>query len=594
MARSERDPLDRLNAELDALADATPDRQREAARLLSPAEAALIGPYARLRQLDALQATDVALSRRIWEELMNKTASSGGQTYPFTFDVAPLDLNGHPAPQPWRALLPRPRSTQSPRNSPWTQTATALLLIAAVIAVFIVVRPHRPAVAPQQVAAPLFAAPGTLLFTTTVASEELPAKAPVRYVLAHGTVQPGAETHLRPSYAVCCPGTFIDYVLKGTYALRVAGPLRVIRANGEMETIPANTEVTLAAGDAAIHRFEDGWDSRNPGSSTTEVLDVLLVANDLPDPPSGLNIGDYSDVFPSITVPQGPLRVELRQAIVTPGSSVFPGPQPGDHQAVVAGQGGPSLGLMSDGSVQVLGQVQNLAPEPAIVYTLTLRPEAEAASQGDPPAVLLETTLGRIGHDGPLDLAFWRGAIAPGDAVSTPPDWAAHAGTEVELVLSGTLVVQANEPLRVMRSDSVGREPETAPAGEPVTLGPGDAVAIPFGSTTTLRNPGDESLELLGALVLMADEPVIASLSPAVGYLIRNGNLTGVIPAADAPSGPLTLTLSQLSGAEHAWPAQAILDDGAIEWRMLEFSPAGTPAPGGAATVFALTLSVAE
>lgn len=207
--------------------------------------------------------------------------------------------------------------------------------------------------------------------------------------------------------------------------------------------------------------------------------------------------------------------------------------------------------------------------------------------------MLLQATIAPDRDASTIDLSFWRGAIAPGDQVSSPPDWAAHDGVEVELVLRGTLVLQADAPLRIVRASSSPGE-ETAPAGAEVILAPGDAAIIPSASTRTYRNPGDDTVELLGVLSFTGGGRIIEQLSLADGYLIRNGNLMGFIPTEDAPPGPLMLTLARMAGAENAWPAQAIREDGVVEWRMLEFSPVGTPEPdrpGG--TVYVLTLAPA-
>ena len=221
-------------------------------------------------------------------------------------------------------------------------------------------------------------------------------------------------------------------------------------------------------------------------------------------------------------------------------------------------------------------------------------PQTQApSSNAGAPELLLRTTIAADRDAGPLDLSFWRGAIAPGGEVTSPPDWADHPGTEVEVVLRGTLVVQADAPLRVVRQGRSSGEPEPVSAGAEVVLAEGDAAILPSESTHRYRNPGEETVELLGVLVL-TDQSVVETLSVADGYLIRNGNLVGGIPAEQAPQGPMTLTLAQVAGAENAWPAQAIREDGVVEWRVLEFSPLGTPEPdrpGG--TVYVLTLGLA-
>jgi mannose-6-phosphate isomerase-like protein (cupin superfamily) len=277
------------------------------------------------------------------------------------------------------------------------------------------------------------------------------------------------------------------------------------------------------------------------------------------------------------------------RAALRPWRAPLSGPQPRRAR-------GPSL--LAQAATLLLVAVTILAVFVAVVPNrLLVSPPLQALTPAtdEPETPLFTTTLTPDRDASPLDLAFWRGSIAPGAQVTSPPDWAAHPGTEVELVLGGTLVLQADEAVRVHRAASSPEEMETVPAGEPVLLSAGDAATIPFTSTRTYRNAGDQPLELLGVLVFSTDQPVIETMSLADGLLVRNGNLVGVIEDDQAPKGPLQLTISRLAGAENAWPAQTIRSDGVVEWRMLESLGAATPGTGEErGTVYVLTLGPTE
>src|SRR4051794_24794097 len=84
MAGTDRDPLDRFDAYLDAQAEAARRRAR-AGESPGDLDPVLSKTVRRLRALDAADAPDPALATQIWEELMNQRGLAG---------AAPLTITG--------------------------------------------------------------------------------------------------------------------------------------------------------------------------------------------------------------------------------------------------------------------------------------------------------------------------------------------------------------------------------------------------------------------------------------------------------------------------------------------------------------------
>jgi hypothetical protein len=204
----------------------------------------------------------------------------------------------------------------------------------------------------------------------------VPGEGPEFGWLSFGTIAPGFVGEVPFAPEVCCPGVYIDYVVDGSYRLRVDQPFRV-RPGGEpgrwIEQ-PAGTEVTLGPGDAVAYRLPSGYAITNLGVTPVHVVSAGLVSGSL----SSVQIEQpvmthLSDIFPEPAAELGAVELTLRrEALAAEGT--LPAPTAGSYQATVGGPGNPELGQRGDGSVK------NLRDEARPVYVLTLRP---TAGQGD-------------------------------------------------------------------------------------------------------------------------------------------------------------------------------------------------------------------
>jgi hypothetical protein len=215
-----------------------------------------------------------------------------------------------------------------------------------------------------------------------------------RWILAPGV------TTTRP------PGDFptgvrVDYVVAGSYATRVDGPLLVARAGAidAPESIAPGKEVRLGPGDAALYPQNDaGQTWGNAGTAPLELLVAGVFAAALPPPPAGLVAAELAQLLGQeaawAPIATGPLALTLRRMSLAPGAELPPSAPPGPELvAVEAGVlGVAAVHAGSDAAAGrerfvVAGQGTALAPPAAG----TLRVLRNADTSGRPLAFLVLT-----------------------------------------------------------------------------------------------------------------------------------------------------------------------------------------------------------
>lgn len=211
-----------------------------------------------------------------------------------------------------------------------------------------------------------------ILFSTTFPAAALPTGPDLDFVVWHATIAAGARATIPADLVACCPGPLIDHLLAGELAVRVDGPLRVVRAASggpptPVEDVAPGTEVVLRPGDSAVHRFEFAAEYANPGPAPTHFVSGGLFGGYLPSPPPGYTLDDWDEEYPASAPPPGPVTLTMGRASLAP-EGVLPGPPPGGLRVVTSGPRSVSLGERSDGSVV------NLRRDAVVVYVLILRP----------------------------------------------------------------------------------------------------------------------------------------------------------------------------------------------------------------------------
>jgi hypothetical protein len=317
--------------------------------------------------------------------LTNDTGLPGSRTrflgaWPFPNGSAPPSGRGiRPPDQDARPLQWRPIATHF---------ATAALVALTLVSIYLAFGPPRftqqeadRAIVPAVVATP--ATPTPAQTAEPLATMTLPAGAVPdeiiggqnSYIIPPGSVGRWDPASFSPT---CCTGPRLNYVLSGSYTVR-GGPMQVLRhGSSAWEEVPAGTELTLQKGDALLSRMEDPFDAMNPSQEPAEVLDGVLFAGDsgtdpIPVESSGRPAWRFLDQdiwLNLVTIPHGPVTLQLRQETVPAGGDV-PLPDGAIMQLAVSLDGAALAVTNQDFSVH------NFEQRPLTLYLLTLEPAPE-------------------------------------------------------------------------------------------------------------------------------------------------------------------------------------------------------------------------
>jgi hypothetical protein len=354
----ERDPIDRFDAELDALARGEP--------WIEPSDPALLASVRRLRSLDAARGPDPGVADRIWDELMRQTGQASAAPLPASLSIARTALNGHAAPQPWRveaAMRPpvtRPRWTTSHLA---TAALIVLLLTASVIAGRFTALPDRQAMV---VEAPHAPAVETFLDTTIEGAADVWTPMSIE----RWTFQPGASTLTIPP---------------------LDGPQWIIAERGALIATAAGAKRNLAVGHGMAIDPGQELVLGNAGQGDAAALRGVAA--------SGFSLEEYDrrviamqvalDTEAHEALPPGTSRVIFERLTLEPEATLVTRPEAGqDLLAVESGRLG--LTLVGDGlpGGWRSGRERELGPK-ELVPALVPGTKVSLRNVGDDPLILL-------------------------------------------------------------------------------------------------------------------------------------------------------------------------------------------------------------
>jgi hypothetical protein len=198
------------------------------------------------------------------------------------------------------------------------------------------------------------------------------------------------ETHTTRPPGDFPAGVRLDYVVTGTYAVRVDGPLLITRtgAGALPQPVTAGTEVTLAPGDSALYPDDTRQQTfGNPGAERAVVLFAGLLADAPPMPPTGIVVDASGEwvltAQERAALGSGEVRLTLRRVTLAPGAGLAP-PGTGTVRLVVAEASGAT----------VIGTVRNTGTEALAFLVLTVAPagSGEATPIPGTPAALAGST----------------------------------------------------------------------------------------------------------------------------------------------------------------------------------------------------------
>ena len=235
--------------------------------------------------------------------------------------------NGHVGTFPWRSIVPSLPDVAGRRRWGFGQFSTAVLVLLVLGLVYYTLGPGRgnndgPAVIPPVVIPTETPVPTATLGPTqqtvldiTFPAEMVPHFDDLAAGLAHWSVPPGTRSSWNPT---CCPGLLFEFVAMGSYTIRAETTVRVVRADGSTEEIPADTETTLEAGDTLISRNDTAVEAWNDGAESVELISFVWIGIDNPGFGGHILDGWVSHNFdvqgPPLSPPSGPARLVLRRS----------------------------------------------------------------------------------------------------------------------------------------------------------------------------------------------------------------------------------------------------------------------------------------
>jgi hypothetical protein len=369
---------DRHDDELNRFWNELAERGQSAAPNLDAGDAMLV------RRLQSLAATPLpgAARERVWRGLLDTwQPTTEGKEPPMNTATSPtaaasLHANGRKATRPVPIAS---RRLPVGLGRPILRYAAAAILVLGIIISFDAFRASRTDHGNQ----PAILAPASpeptdeTVLESTIPADAVPAGGFEYSALALFTVPVGNRSTWEVS---CCQGPLIEHVVSGTYTIRAAAAVHVVREDGSTEDVPANTEVTLSPGDSVISRNEVTVEGANTGAEPIVLLNFFAIEND--EPQFNLHqlpgwIAGSPDIAKPLVFQPGPIAVRLRKTTVMNGESVA-APSSG-YQFAGTPVKGTYIAEHSDGSIQVFGQVG----QPVEAYILTL---TQAGDSGGTPS----------------------------------------------------------------------------------------------------------------------------------------------------------------------------------------------------------------
>jgi hypothetical protein len=284
-----------------------------------------------------------------------------------------------------RGGMSRPNVARVPRTV-LILAATILLALGVALAIDILRdrdtdRAGVPAIPAPATPSP--AASPTALFEVTLPAEIVPHTTERITGLSYDKYSAGTTSVWQP---YCCDGPIVQYQLTGSIQVTGTAEFQIVRADGTIDQIPANTEATVNTGDTLVTLNQTGITTVNRGTVDAEILNWLLL--DSPGDRFGgrtgqdglvggthVNVGDFQGNL--VDLP-GAVTVSLQKLEVEPNEVVHPPP------------GGVQLALTLDIFYEFVPTVgtdssftaHNMNGHPTTpVYVVTLRP---ADSSGPP------------------------------------------------------------------------------------------------------------------------------------------------------------------------------------------------------------------
>jgi hypothetical protein len=302
-----------LDAYLDAVSAGGPD-----AAILALVESDLAAADSGLRALDDTPHPDAAFIDRLEASLLRAAPPS-----PPSEAAVPRFTGVSNHPTRTQVLAPAPRRRLP--GWPWAreQLATAALLVLTLIGSYLAFSAVR--LDSERQPAPSIPSRDNdreILVEMPLSRDAIPD--PFDLQVVRFRLEPDREAIVTADDWLGAPGTSVAYVLAGQLTLHVETPSRIMRADAAPQEVPAETEVVLEIGDAAMVAFETTHTYANRGPEPVDFLQGNLIASRSKSagPPPGL-YGPGQDLasggltaLPAAAIPAtlpGPLVLRLER-----------------------------------------------------------------------------------------------------------------------------------------------------------------------------------------------------------------------------------------------------------------------------------------
>jgi hypothetical protein len=229
------------------------------------------------------------------------------------------------------------------------------------------------------------ASPTTTLFTITLPAGVVPHTTERITGISHDKYLAGSTSVWRP---YCCDGPVVQYQLTGAIQVTGTAELQIVRADGTVDHIPANTEATVNTGDTLVTLNQTEITTVNNGTIDAEILNWALL--DSPgdsfggrggqDGLVGMTHAGASDFLGNLVDLPGAVTVTLQRLELEPEQAVYP-PEGGVQMALTLDTYTEWIITAGDGSY-IKADNTNGTPT-TTVYVVTLLP---ADSSGPPGA----------------------------------------------------------------------------------------------------------------------------------------------------------------------------------------------------------------
>ena len=191
-------------------------------------------------------------------------------------ELKPISANGYM--RPVRLPIPTPGRRRS-LEAPLIYAIAAALLVAIIGGIIGALLTDR-LLSDDRPQPPAILAPGTpeptdeTLFEITIPADIVPQGTWRVSGLSHDAYRAHSESVWEP---YCCDGAVVQYQLTGAIQVQGDVPLQILRANGDLEDVPANVEATVNKGDTLITLNQTGLTTINNGAQSADVLTWLLL-----------------------------------------------------------------------------------------------------------------------------------------------------------------------------------------------------------------------------------------------------------------------------------------------------------------------------